>query len=440
MSKKQKNLAAGTLRGKEALLEWCKRQTVGYKNVRVSNMTTSWRDGLAFCAIIHRYKPDLIDFQNLSKEDMLKNNELAFKVAEEQLGVPALLDARDLVSMDVPDEQSVMTYLSSLFFSLNNFKPSGNISLAFSVLPKRYLFDILADEAYKRRFKLRQREIIEKETGRNSKSQTLEDFLRRWSNTYNLSQENITNLLKDYDDTRENGAKPTWTFLNSVFYVLQLVTTIGKKEIVVNFTPKSSTFCDQIRHCRCRNIFNKNELFHRGYGNITPTTESGQILTVIYALVGIPLTVLALKSIGELVNKALKSVTRPLHRKFHSKNCQERACDFMETGNTCINLVSCIVTWIIACALNTHLESKQSFITNSYSIFVTLTTVGFGDIIPFEDHLYVFIITVLPGLCFMSSLIDSIVAYLDKTRVATTRSFSLTGCCSAKNEARIAAE
>nr|XP_058948356.1 potassium channel subfamily K member 3-like [Pocillopora verrucosa] len=244
---------------------------------------------------------------------------------------------------------------------------------------------------------------IEKETGRNSKSQTLEDFLRRWSNTYNLSQENITNLLKDYDDTRENGAKPTWTFLNSVFYVLQLVTTIG-------------------------------------YGNITPTTESGQILTVIYALVGIPFTVLALKSIGELVNKALKSVTRPLHRKFHSKNCQERACDFMETGNTCINLVSCIVTWIIACALNTHLESKQSFITNSYSIFVTLTTVGFGDIIPFEDHLYVFIITVLPGLCFMSSLIDSIVAYLDKTRVATTRSFSLTGCCSAKNEARITAE
>lgn len=149
---------------------------------------------------------------------------------------------------------------------------------------------------------------------------------------------------------------------------------------------------------------------------------------------------MALKSIGELVNKALKSVTRPLHRKFHSKNCQERACDFMETGNTCINLVSCMVTWIIACALNTHLESKQSFITNSYSIFVTLTTVGFGDIIPFEDHLYVFIITVLPGLCFMSSLIDSIVAYLDKTRVATTRSFSLTGCCSAKNEARITAE
>ena len=48
------------LRGKEALMEWSQRQTVGYKNVRVCNMTTSWRDGLAFCAIIHRFKPDFM--------------------------------------------------------------------------------------------------------------------------------------------------------------------------------------------------------------------------------------------------------------------------------------------------------------------------------------------------------------------------------------------
>lgn len=54
--------------GTEALLEWCKRSTEGFKDVNVTNFTTSWRDGLAFCALIARYRPDALDFSKRSKD------------------------------------------------------------------------------------------------------------------------------------------------------------------------------------------------------------------------------------------------------------------------------------------------------------------------------------------------------------------------------------
>lgn len=151
------------LRGKEALIEWSQRQTVGYKNVHVCNMTTSWRNGLAFCAIIHRFKPDFIDFNSLSKEDIIQNNELAFRIAEEQLGIPALLDPQDLICMEVPDELSIMTYVSTLYYHLSNLSNSEDKTETGSKKekPRRYLFDILADEEYKRRYKIKQGEINE---------------------------------------------------------------------------------------------------------------------------------------------------------------------------------------------------------------------------------------------------------------------------------------
>lgn len=137
------------LKGKEALLEWCKQQTYSYKGVRVINLTSSWRDGLAFCALLHKYDPELIKFDELSKEDALKNNELAFKVAEEKLKVPALLEASDLVSMEEIDELSVMTYLSMLYKRIKkNSTPAPRIPAANSATgpTRRTLFDVLKDE------------------------------------------------------------------------------------------------------------------------------------------------------------------------------------------------------------------------------------------------------------------------------------------------------
>ncbi|KAG9338128.1 hypothetical protein JZ751_027099, partial [Albula glossodonta] len=97
------------------LLTWCQKQTEGYKNVNVSDLTCSWKSGLALCALIHHFRADLIDFDSLNEEDYAKNNQLAFDVAEREFGISPITTGNEMAADSEPDKLTMVMYLSKFY-------------------------------------------------------------------------------------------------------------------------------------------------------------------------------------------------------------------------------------------------------------------------------------------------------------------------------------
>ncbi|KAM9570734.1 F-actin-monooxygenase mical2b isoform 2-T3 [Salvelinus alpinus] len=102
------------------LLTWCQKQTLGYRGVDVTNLTSSWKSGLALCALIHLMRPDLIDFDSLNEEDSAKNNQLAFDIAEREFGIQPVTTGKEMALDQDPDKLMMVLYISKVYEMFRN--------------------------------------------------------------------------------------------------------------------------------------------------------------------------------------------------------------------------------------------------------------------------------------------------------------------------------
>ncbi|XP_062872622.1 smoothelin, like [Trichomycterus rosablanca] len=108
---------------KQILLEWCRSKTIGYQNIDIQNFSSSWSDGMAFCALVHSFFPTEFNYNALSPADCKHNFELAFSTAEQKAGCDRLIEVEDMMVMGrKPDPMCVFTYVQSLYNHLRKFE------------------------------------------------------------------------------------------------------------------------------------------------------------------------------------------------------------------------------------------------------------------------------------------------------------------------------
>ncbi|XP_077493015.1 molecule interacting with CasL [Amblyomma americanum] len=118
----------------DALLSWCQRQVALYSKIKIENMTSSWKNGLALCAILHRYRPDLVDLDELSAVDVATNNQQAFDILEREYGIPPVMTGQEMADCAVPDKLTMVSYVSQIYETFRREIPQGRPAYKVSKL------------------------------------------------------------------------------------------------------------------------------------------------------------------------------------------------------------------------------------------------------------------------------------------------------------------
>jgi Ca2+-binding EF-hand superfamily protein len=154
---------------KEGLLLWCQRKTACYEDVEVKDFSSSWNDGLAFCALLDIHRPDLIDYDSLDKSDHRGNMQLAFDIASKEIGIPDLLDVEDVADVARPDERSLMTYIAYWFHAFSAMERVENAGRRVEKFVTNMQGAWEMESAYEKRMRaLLQHIVQQRQTWRNS--------------------------------------------------------------------------------------------------------------------------------------------------------------------------------------------------------------------------------------------------------------------------------
>ncbi|XP_074781742.1 F-actin-monooxygenase MICAL1 isoform X2 [Athene noctua] len=112
----------------EELLSWCQASTAGYRGVAVTDFTSSWTSGLALCALIHRFRPDLVNFDSVDPQDPIQTHQMMLDTAEQELGIQPVLSSAEMATMAEPDRLGLITYLSQFYEAFKTSPEAEEVS------------------------------------------------------------------------------------------------------------------------------------------------------------------------------------------------------------------------------------------------------------------------------------------------------------------------